>query len=188
MTGKLRWVERRGQDIRYAARVVRRRPGFALAAALTLALGLGANTAVFSILHGLLFESLPVYRPHELARLDSTACSPTASPVGAARSAFELPSARPVPQFNGCFSASPSCCSPQAWRLGFRRRSFSSVSSRRCCTDSVRRIRPRSHPWWSCWHSPPPRRHSSLHVAPRHSIPLLRFAKNPEPPNPQEPL
>lgn len=69
MTGKLSWLERRGQDIRYAARVVRRRPGFALAAAVTLTLGLGANTAVFSILHGLLLESLPVYRPHELARL-----------------------------------------------------------------------------------------------------------------------
>ena len=69
MTGGLSWIERRGQDVRYAARVLRRRPGFAIAAVMTLTLGLGANTAVFSILYGLLLESLPVQRPHELARL-----------------------------------------------------------------------------------------------------------------------
>jgi putative ABC transport system permease protein len=62
-------IERLGQDVRYAARMVRRRPGFTVAAILTLMLGIGANTAVFSLLHALLLKSLPVERPAELVRL-----------------------------------------------------------------------------------------------------------------------
>jgi predicted permease len=63
------WLERLGQDVRYAGRMVRRRPGFAAAAIVTLSLGIGANTAVFSILHALLLRSLPVDRPESLVRL-----------------------------------------------------------------------------------------------------------------------
>jgi predicted permease len=60
---------RLAQDLRYAIRIVRRRPAFAIAAVLTLTLGIGANTAVFSILDGLLLETLPVARPHELVQM-----------------------------------------------------------------------------------------------------------------------
>jgi len=63
------WIERVGQDLRYAGRMVRRRPGFTVAAILTLMLGIGANTAVFSLLHALFLKSLPVERPEELVRL-----------------------------------------------------------------------------------------------------------------------
>ena len=107
MTGTLRWLERRGQDIRYAARVVRRRPGFGLAAAVTLALGLGANTAVFSILHGLLFESLPVYRPHELARLVEPRRQSTTPYEAFTYSTFEL-LRRNSHMFSGIAAASTS--------------------------------------------------------------------------------
>jgi predicted permease len=60
------------QDLRYAARMLRKQPGFAAAAVLTLALGLGANIAIFSLVYGLLIRSLPVDRPDELYRLGDT--------------------------------------------------------------------------------------------------------------------
>src|SRR5688572_17893151 len=63
------WIERVGQDVRYALRMMRRRPGFALAAILTLMLGIGGNTAMFSLMNALLMRSLPVERPEELVRM-----------------------------------------------------------------------------------------------------------------------
>jgi predicted permease len=60
------------EDVRIALRRLRHEPGFAAVAVLTLALGLGANTAVFTLVHGLMLRSLPVERPGELVRLGDT--------------------------------------------------------------------------------------------------------------------
>ena len=60
------------QDLRFAARNMRRNPAFASAAVLSLALGIGANTALFSILDGLLLRSLPVRDPASLVVLQDT--------------------------------------------------------------------------------------------------------------------
>ena len=57
------------QDIRFAWRQIRHAPGFAIVAILTLALGIGANTAVFTLTHALLLSTLPVRDPGELVRL-----------------------------------------------------------------------------------------------------------------------
>jgi putative ABC transport system permease protein len=57
------------QDVRFGARQMKRAPGFALIAILTLALGIGANTAVFTLTHALLLSALPVRDAGELVRL-----------------------------------------------------------------------------------------------------------------------
>ena len=64
-----RKVEELGQDLRYAVRLLRLNPGFALAAILSLALGIGANTAIFQLLDAVLLRSLPVRNPQELAHI-----------------------------------------------------------------------------------------------------------------------
>jgi len=58
------------RDIRYSARMIRRGPGFALMALLTLALGIGATTAVFSLVNRALLVPLPVERPGEIVSLN----------------------------------------------------------------------------------------------------------------------
>ena len=62
----LRWLDELGGDTSYGLRILRNRPGFTMAVVLSLALGIGANTAIFSLIDAVMWRTLPVERPEEL--------------------------------------------------------------------------------------------------------------------------
>lgn len=74
---RTRWLERIGQDVRYAFRQWSRSPRVPLLAIASMALAIGANTAVFSLVNALLLRPLPVRAPHELVQV--VAGQPSAS-------------------------------------------------------------------------------------------------------------
>ena len=59
------------QDVRYAWRQLRRNPAFTAAAVITLAIGIGANSAVFSVVSGVLLEPLPYEAPEEIVTVNT---------------------------------------------------------------------------------------------------------------------
>lgn len=63
------WVDTVGQDVRYALRALKAHPAFALTAVLSLALGIGANTAIFTILNAVMLRTLPVEEPQRLVQV-----------------------------------------------------------------------------------------------------------------------
>jgi putative ABC transport system permease protein len=68
---RLRWIEDVIQDLRYGLRQLRRNPGFTAVAVLTLALGIGANTAIFSVIDIALLRPLPYSHPEDLVDISS---------------------------------------------------------------------------------------------------------------------
>jgi predicted permease len=65
------WFDNACKDVRFAARVLRRAPGFSAAAVVTIALGIGANAAMFSVVSGVILRPLPHPRPEQLMYLSA---------------------------------------------------------------------------------------------------------------------
>jgi hypothetical protein len=82
------WAERLGQDARFALRTLRRAPGFAAVAILTIALGIGATTAIFSVVDATLVHPLPYPNPGQFGNgipcteTDTRHVTPSGSPRG----------------------------------------------------------------------------------------------------------
>jgi len=86
----LSWLDDLRTDVRYAARTLRRSPGFAVVAIVTLALGIGANTAIFSVVNAVLLRSLPYKDADGLYRIFGS-LPPTDNPNGPSRRVPAVP-------------------------------------------------------------------------------------------------
>jgi predicted permease len=98
-------VERLRQDAAYAARILRRSPGFACIAILSIALGVGANTAIFSVIDAVMLKSLPVRDPDRLVVIGDPTRVGTRSQGSGRTDIFSYPFYERFRDNNGVFSA-----------------------------------------------------------------------------------
>jgi len=113
-------LETIAQDVRYALRGFRRSPGFVAVAVLSLAMAIGANTAIFSLLYDALYDRLPVKQPGELVQVLMS------SPRGSRWSNLDYPEALPLAEPMTAFSGTV-CWSPSEMNLHFARRAAERV-------------------------------------------------------------
>ncbi len=106
---RTRWIETFLQDLRYGVRSLRLSPAFTVVATLSLALGIGANTAIFSLMDALLLRSLPVRAPEQLAVLGDPSMTGSLSQGSVRSDIFSVPMYRELrdrnPVFSGLFAS-----------------------------------------------------------------------------------
>ena len=102
-------------DLRYALRLLLKSPGFSAIAILTLALGIGVNTAIFSLVNAMLFQPPAYHRPNEIVQLFSQS---TKDPSDFR--SFSYATYRDIREQNTVFSGLFAHGSPRPWRSAKR--------------------------------------------------------------------
>ncbi len=88
---RILFIDTLAQDIRYALRMLRKNPGFTSVAVLTVALGIGANTAIFSVIESVMFRPLPFSAPDRIVRIESIKDGIPITPNGSGRTGGPSP-------------------------------------------------------------------------------------------------
>ena len=119
-------------DLRYATRQFLHAPGFTATAILTLALGIGATTAIFTLVHAVLLKSLPVSEPHELYRVgDNENCCVN----GGMQGSWSLFSYAKYEHFRDEIDSTEDFIAYSATRSLISGRASASISSRKPCSS-----------------------------------------------------
>jgi hypothetical protein len=124
----LRWIEDMWQDLRFGARMLLSKPGFTLIAVITLALGIGANSVIFSFFNGVLLRPLPFERPDRLVLLDEVATNREGVSLGVSWPNYlDWRAQNQVFSDLGCYQDITFTLSERAARRGDRRRRHSAA-------------------------------------------------------------
>jgi predicted permease len=121
------WLEQLLQDIRFGLRVLRKSPGFAVVAILTLALGIGANTAIFSVVNAVLLQPLPYPNANRLAIIWSQWGNETRGPASGPEMIELRNRSRALDEIGGIWATSGTItgtAEPEQVRLAFTTANF----------------------------------------------------------------